>query len=202
MLKDFRAFIVRGNVLDLAVAVIIGAAFGQIVSSLVNDIIMPPVGLLLGNVDFSSLYLNLSPTQYPTFADALAAGAPTINYGAFISTVIDFLIVSGMIFLIVRAVQRLESLRAAESTSNDQGLPPLHFDNPSQGNQVPLLHLATLGSHAAPNNSMEPSPLRFAKQPGRARDLRPIPASRVFGFGAITSPGLAGRLTHRVLRKS
>ena len=132
MLKDFRAFIVRGNVLDLAVAVIIGAAFGKIVSSFVNDIIMPPVGLLLGNVDFSSLYLNLSPTQYPTFADALAAGAPTINYGAFISTVIDFLIVSGMIFLIVRAVQRLESLRAAESP------PPTTKDCPHCISTIPL----------------------------------------------------------------
>ena len=115
MLRDFRAFVMRGNVLDLAVAVIIGGAFGKIISSFVKDIIMPPVGLLLGNVDFNSLYLNLSPTPYPTFADAQAAGAPTINYGAFISTVIDFLIVAALIFLIVRAVQRLESLRAKEA---------------------------------------------------------------------------------------
>jgi len=115
MLKEFRTFVMRGNVLDLAVAVIIGGAFGKIITSFVKDIIMPPVGLLLGNVDFNSLYLNLSPTLYPTFDDAQAAGAPTINYGAFISTVIDFLIVAALIFLIVRAAQRLESLRAKEA---------------------------------------------------------------------------------------
>jgi len=109
MLKEFRTFVMRGNVLDLAVAVIIGGAFGKIISSFVKDIIMPPVGLLLGNVDFNSLYLNLSPTSYPTFADAQAAGAPTINYGAFFITVIDFLLVAAVIFLIVRAVQRLQS---------------------------------------------------------------------------------------------
>lgn len=115
MLKDFRAFIMRGNVLDLAVAVIIGGAFANIVSSFVKDILMPPVGLLLGDVDFSRLYLNLSQTPYPTFADAQAAGAPTINYGTFINTVIDFLIVVGVIFLIVRLAQRVESLRAREA---------------------------------------------------------------------------------------
>ena len=132
MLKDFRAFIMRGNVLDLAVAVIIGTTFGKIVSSFVNDIIMPPVGLILGNVDFSNLYINLSSTKYPTFADALAAGAPTINYGAFINTVIDFLIVSAMIFLIVRAVQRLESLRAADA------LPPATKECPYCVSTIPL----------------------------------------------------------------
>jgi large conductance mechanosensitive channel len=115
MLKDFKSFIMRGNVLDLAVAVIIGGAFGQIVSSFVNDIIMPPVGLLLGNVNFKSLYLNLSTTSYPTLADAQAAGAPTINYGTFINNVVDFLIVAAVIFLVVRAVQRLENLRATEA---------------------------------------------------------------------------------------
>ena len=115
MLKDFRAFIMRGNVLDLAVAVIIGGAFANIVSSFVKDILMPPVGLLLGDVDFSRLYLNLSQTSYPTFADAQAAGAPTINYGVFINTVIDFLIVVGLIFMIVRLAQRVESRRAREA---------------------------------------------------------------------------------------
>ncbi len=108
MLKEFRDFIMRGNVLDLAVAVIIGGAFGRIVSSLVNDIIMPPIGLVLGHVDFSSLFVNLSGTAYATLKDAQAAGAPTINYGTFINTVIDFLIVAAVIFLIVRLANRLQ----------------------------------------------------------------------------------------------
>jgi len=105
----------RGNVLDLAVAVIIGGAFGKIVSSLVTDIIMPPIGLLLGRVDFSSLYLNLSGTSYPTLAEAQAAGAPTLNYGAFISSIVDFIIVAAVIFLLVRAAQRLERRKTDEA---------------------------------------------------------------------------------------
>jgi large conductance mechanosensitive channel len=115
MLKDFKAFVMRGNVLDLAVAVIIGGAFGKIVSSFVNDILMPPVGLLLGGVDFSRLYLNLSSTTYRTFAEAQAAGAPTVNYGAFINTIIDFVFVAASIFLIVRGLHRIERLRSKET---------------------------------------------------------------------------------------
>jgi large conductance mechanosensitive channel len=111
MLRDFRAFIMRGNVLDLAVAVIIGGAFGKIVTSFVNDIIMPPIGLILGRVDFSSLYLNLSGTEYPSLAAAQEAGAATINYGSFVNTLVDFLIVAAVIFLVVRAAQRLERLK-------------------------------------------------------------------------------------------
>ncbi len=114
MLKDFRDFVMRGNVLDLAVAVVIGAAFGKIVSSLVNDIIMPPVGLLLGNVDFSSLYLNLSGTTFASLADAQAAGAPTLNYGAFINNVVDFLLVALVIFLIVRVAKQLQRTKVQE----------------------------------------------------------------------------------------
>ena len=114
MLKDFRDFVMRGNVLDLAVAVVIGAAFGRIVSSLVGDIIMPPVGLLLGNVDFSSLYLNLSGTTYASLAEAQAAGAPTLNYGAFINGILDFLIVALVIFLVVRMAKRLQRPKAQE----------------------------------------------------------------------------------------
>jgi large conductance mechanosensitive channel len=108
MIKEFRAFIMRGNVLDLAIAVIIGGVFGKIVSSLVNDILMPPIGLILGNVDFSSLYLNLSGVSFATLADAQKASAPIIKYGAFINTVIDFLIVSFVIFLVVRAANHLQ----------------------------------------------------------------------------------------------
>lgn len=107
MLKEFKEFIARGNVIDLAVGIIIGAAFGKIVTSLVNDIIMPPVGLALGGVDFNNLFINLSNTPYAKLADAKAAGAPTINYGIFINTLIEFLIVAFVIFLIVKAINRM-----------------------------------------------------------------------------------------------
>jgi large conductance mechanosensitive channel len=117
MLKDFKAFIMRGNVLDLAVAVIIGGAFGKIVTSFVNDIVMPPIGLLLGRVDFSNLYFNLSGTAYPSLVEAQAAGAPTINYGSFINTVVDFLIVAAVVFLVVRAGTRLETRKPAEPSA-------------------------------------------------------------------------------------
>jgi len=106
MFKEFKEFAMRGNVLDMAVGIIIGAAFGKIVTSLVNDVLMPPIGLILGKVDFSSLFLNISGTSYPTLAAAKAAGAATINYGTFINNVIDFLIVAFVIFLLVRQVNR------------------------------------------------------------------------------------------------
>ena len=106
MLKEFKEFAMKGNVLDMAVGIIIGAAFGRIVTSLVNDVIMPPIGLILGHVDFSSLFLNISGTSYPTLAAAKAANAATINYGMFINDVLDFLIVAFVIFLIVRQVNR------------------------------------------------------------------------------------------------
>jgi large conductance mechanosensitive channel len=103
MLKEFRDFVVRGNVLDLAVAVIIGAAFGKIITSLVNDIIMPPIGLLLHGVDFSNLFVSLNGQSYATLADAQKAGAPLLTYGNFINNVVDFLIVAFVIFLMVKA---------------------------------------------------------------------------------------------------
>ncbi|HTZ75653.1 MAG TPA: large-conductance mechanosensitive channel protein MscL [Candidatus Aquilonibacter sp.] len=106
MLKEFKEFAMKGNVLDMAVGIIIGAAFGRIVTSLVNDVIMPPIGLVLGHVDFSSLFLNISGTHYPTLAAAKAANAATINYGSFVNTIIDFLIVAFVIFLFVRQVNR------------------------------------------------------------------------------------------------
>jgi len=106
MLKEFKEFAMRGNVLDLAIGVIIGAAFGKIVSSLVDDIVMPPIGKALGHVDFSNLFINLSETHYPTIAAAKAAGSPTINYGIFINNVINFLIVAFAVFLLVRTVNR------------------------------------------------------------------------------------------------
>lgn len=106
MFKDFRSFIMRGNVLDLAVAVVIGAAFGSIVASLVKDIIMPPIGLLLGRVDFSNLFINLSGKHYASLAEAQKAGAATINYGLFINTVLNFLIIAFAIFMVLRVVNR------------------------------------------------------------------------------------------------
>jgi len=108
MLKEFKEFIMRGNVLELAVGVIIGAAFGKIVTSFVTDIIMPPIGLLLGKVDFSNLFINLSANHYVTLAEAKAAGAATINYGLFINTVLDFLIVALAVFLVIQQANRFK----------------------------------------------------------------------------------------------
>jgi large conductance mechanosensitive channel len=113
MFKEFKDFIMRGNVLDLAIGVIIGGAFGKIITSLVNDVIMPPIGLLAGKVDFSTLFINLSAAPYATLAEAQTAGAPTINYGLFLNTVIDFLIVALVVFLLVRQVNRLYPKPAA-----------------------------------------------------------------------------------------
>jgi large conductance mechanosensitive channel len=108
MLKDFKAFVMRGNVLDLAVAVIIGAAFGAIVTSLVNDVVMPPIGLLLGQMDFKDLFVSLTGRSFATLAAAKAAGAPVIAYGQFLNTVINFLIVAFVIFLVVRSASKLQ----------------------------------------------------------------------------------------------
>jgi large conductance mechanosensitive channel len=107
MLKEFKAFAMRGNVLDMAVGIIVGAAFGQIVTSFVQDIMMPPIGRLVGHVDFSNLFVNLSGTHYETIAAAKVAGAATLNYGLFLNTVINFLIVAFAVFLLVRQVNRL-----------------------------------------------------------------------------------------------
>ena len=106
MLKEFKEFAMRGSVIDLAVGVIIGAAFGKIVASLVDDVIMPPIGRLLGHVDFSNLFVSLNGTHYDTLAAAQAAAAPTVNYGLFLNTVINFLIVALAIFLVVQQVNR------------------------------------------------------------------------------------------------
>ena len=106
MLKEFKEFAMRGNVVDLAVGVIIGAAFGKIVSSLVEDVIMPPIGRLLGHVDFSGLFINLGGKAYETLADAKAHNAATLNYGIFLNNVINFLIVAFAVFLVVQQVNR------------------------------------------------------------------------------------------------
>jgi large conductance mechanosensitive channel len=119
MLKEFREFALRGNVLDLAIGIMIGAAFNSIVNSFVNDIIMPPIGLLLGNTDFSDLFINLSGGQYESLAAAEEAGAATINYGLFINTVLNFVIIALVLFLIVRQVNRMqrEEEQPAEPTT-------------------------------------------------------------------------------------
>jgi len=106
MWKEFRDFAMRGNVIDLAIGVIIGAAFGKIVTSLVNDVLMPPLGVLIGQVDFTNLFITLSGKHFDSLADAKAAGAATINYGVFINNVIDFLLVAFAVFLLVKQVNR------------------------------------------------------------------------------------------------
>ena len=108
MMKEFKEFAMRGNVLDMAIGVIIGGAFGKIVSSLVADVLMPPIGLVMGKVDFSSLFITLSGQDYPSLAAAKAAGAPTLNYGVFLQTVLDFLIVAFVISLVVKQINRLK----------------------------------------------------------------------------------------------
>ena len=104
MLKEFKAFVMRGNVVDLAVGVIIGAAFGRIVSSLVDDVLMPPIGKVLGHVNFSNLFINLSDKQFDTIEAAKTAGQPTLNYGLFLNTIINFLIVAFCVFLLIQAI--------------------------------------------------------------------------------------------------
>lgn len=106
MLKEFREFAMRGNVMDMAIGIILGVAFGAIVSSAVNDVLMPPLGLLIGGVDFTELYINLSGTEFASLAEAREAGAATINYGVFLNTLLDFLIVALVIFLAVRQLNR------------------------------------------------------------------------------------------------
>jgi len=107
MLTEFKAFIMRGNVVDLAVGVIIGASFGAIITSLVNDVLMPPIGRLLGSADFKDLFISLTGQAFPSLAAAKAAGAPTLNYGVFLNTVINFVIVAFAVFMLVRQVNRL-----------------------------------------------------------------------------------------------
>jgi large conductance mechanosensitive channel len=113
MIQEFKEFIQRGNVIDLAVGVVIGGAFGKIVTSFVEDVLMPPIGLMIGGADFSNLFINLSDKNFPTVAAAKAAGAPTLNYGIFINNIIFFLIVAFAIFLVVKAVNRLRKPAAA-----------------------------------------------------------------------------------------
>ncbi len=110
MLKEFKEFALKGNMVDIATGIIIGAAFGKIITSLVNDILMPPIGLLLGRVNFSNLYINLSGIKYTSLAEAKSAGAATINYGIFFNNILDFIIVAFALFLLVKQVNKLRRL--------------------------------------------------------------------------------------------
>jgi len=123
MLKEFKEFAMRGNVVDMAVGIIIGAAFGKIVSSLVNDVIMPPIGKLMGNVDFSDLFINLSGGEYTSLAAAKAAGAATLNYGVFLNTVLDFIIVAFAIFMMIK-VMNAAKRKAEEAPAAPPPPPP------------------------------------------------------------------------------
>jgi large conductance mechanosensitive channel len=114
MWKEFKEFAMRGSVLDLAVGLVIGAAFGKIVTSFVDDLLMPPIGLLIGQVDFTNLFINLSGQPYPTLADAKKAGAATLNYGVFLNTVINFLIIALAVFLLIKQINRLKREKPAE----------------------------------------------------------------------------------------
>jgi len=123
VLQEFKKFALQGNVLDMAIGIIIGAAFGKIVSSLVADVLMPPIGLLVGKIDFSSLFLNLSGQDYASLAVAKAAGAPTINYGIFLNNVFDFLIVAFVIFLLVKQINRLKAKEAPAAAPTTRDCP-------------------------------------------------------------------------------
>jgi large conductance mechanosensitive channel len=114
VLKEFREFAVKGNAIDMAVGIIVGGAFGKIVSSLVSDIIMPPIGLLLGGLDFSSLFVNLTSTSYATLAEAQKAGAATLNYGKFLQSTVDFLIIAFAVFLMVKAINTAKRKQEAQ----------------------------------------------------------------------------------------
>lgn len=137
MRREFSEFAMRGNVVDLAVGIIIGAAFSKIITSLVNDLLMPPIGLLLGRVDFSNLFVNLSGQPYASLAEAKAAGAPTINYGVFLNTLIDFIIVAFAIFLLVRFINRLRRQPEAAATPTTKECPFCASVIPSRATRCP-----------------------------------------------------------------
>ncbi|BCW99805.1 MAG: large-conductance mechanosensitive channel [Armatimonadota bacterium] len=119
MLKEFRDFIARGNVVDLAVGIVIGAAFGKIVNSFVEDVLMPPIGLVLGKVDFANLFIDLSGKGYESLAAARTAGAPTLNYGLFLNSIISFVIIAWAVFLVVKATNKIRKAGAEEATQKD-----------------------------------------------------------------------------------
>ena len=137
MLNEFKKFAMRGNVIDLAIGVIIGSAFGKIVTSFVNDILMPPFGLLLGKVDFSNLYISLSGGHYDSLAQAQEAGAATLNYGLFLNTVIDFVIIAFVIFLLVKQINQLEKPAEAPSLATTKECPYCYSSIPLKATRCP-----------------------------------------------------------------
>jgi large conductance mechanosensitive channel len=136
MLSEFKAFIMRGNVVDLAVGIVIGAAFTTVVNSFVNDLLMPPIGLALGKVDFANLFISLTGQPYPSVAAAKAAGAPTFNYGMFINNVINFLIVGFVVFLLVKQVNRLQGPPPAAAPTT-KACPQCAMDIPRAARRCP-----------------------------------------------------------------
>jgi len=137
MFKEFKEFAMRGNVLDMAVGIIIGAAFGKIVSSFVSDILMPPIGKLLGNIDFSNLFITLGSGTFPSLKAAQDAGAATINYGVFFNTVIDFLIVAFAIFLLIRQVNRFTKKEEAPAEPTTKDCPRCFSSIPIRASRCP-----------------------------------------------------------------
>src|SRR5512146_516390 len=137
MWKEFKEFIMRGNVMDLAVGIVIGAAFGAIVTSLVKDIIMPPIGLLLGKINFTDLFINLSGTPYSSLKAAQDAGAATINYGVFINTLINFVIVALAIFFVVKAVNRMRKPAPAPAAPTTKECPHCFTQIPLKATRCP-----------------------------------------------------------------
>lgn len=136
MLQEFRTFINRGNVVDLAVGVVIGGAFGKIITSLVEDVIMPPIGLLIGKVDFTDLYINLSGKSYNSLAEAKAAGAATINYGIFLNNIINFLIIAFCIFIVIRQINKITK-KNEEAPKTTKACPACLSDIPLKATRCP-----------------------------------------------------------------
>ena len=149
MLKDFKEFAMRGNVVDMAIGIVIGAAFGTIVKSFVDDVLMPPIGLLLGNVDFSNLFITLkegakAAGPYASLAAAKAAGAVTLNLGLFINTIISFIIIAFAVFLVIKGINHMKR-EAPAGRAHHQGMPLLLHRHPHPGQSLPQLHLAAIG---------------------------------------------------------
>jgi len=137
MIKEFKDFIMRGSVLDLAIGVIIGGAFGKIIASLVSDLLLPPIGMLLGKVDFSNLFINMSGGSYASLADAQKAGAATLNYGLFINNVINFLIIALVIFIIIKQVNRFTKPALAPATPTTKECPFCYSNIPIKATRCP-----------------------------------------------------------------
>jgi len=137
MIKEFKDFIMRGSVLDLAIGVIIGGAFGKIIASLVSDVLMPPIGMLLGKVDFSNLFINMSGGSYASLADAQKAGAATLNYGLFINNVINFLIIALVIFIIIKQVNRFTKPALVPATPTTKECPFCYSNIPIKATRCP-----------------------------------------------------------------